>query len=370
MTYVLLVLGLVILVLGAELLVRGSVQLASLARISPLIIGLTVVAFGTSAPELAVSAVSSYGGEAEIALGNVLGSNIFNVALILGLSATIIPLTVASQLVRLDVPLMIGVTIGVWLAAFDGMLQLWEGIVMWVLFVFYTGWLVISGRKETIDTDESLEENKTDEASEVRRPVWMRSVINLSLVVFGLALLVAGAHLLVESATTIARQFGVSDIIIGLTIVAAGTSLPELATSIVAAFKGERDIAIGNVVGSNIFNLLVVLSTATIFSGGGIAVSSEVFWFDLSIVVWIALLCWPMFVSHGVLSRSEGIIMLVVYLLYTGLLVLDASGFQQTASYKTIFCFGVMPATLAIISLMSWRLHRLQNPRLDDRSPH
>lgn len=232
-TYVLLVLGLVILVAGAELLVRGSVQLASLARISPLVMGLTVVAFGTSAPELAVSAVSSYRGEAEIALGNVVGSNIFNVALILGLSATIVPLTVASQLVRFDVPLMIGITIGVWLAALDGTLQFWEGIVMWALFLIYTGWLVISGRSEPVDTACSHEPVNFAEAREVGRPVWMRLTINLSLVVIGLAMLVVGARMLVESATTIARQYGVSDIIIGLTIV--------------AAVKGERDIAIGNV---------------------------------------------------------------------------------------------------------------------------
>lgn len=364
-TYVLLVLGLVILVAGAELLVRGSVQLASLARISPLVIGLTVVAFGTSAPELAVSAVSSYRGEAEIALGNVVGSNIFNVALILGLSATIVPLTVASQLVRFDVPLMIGITIGVWLAALDGTLQFWEGIVMWALFFIYTGWLVISGRSEPVDTACSLEPVNSAEAREVGRPVWMRLTINLSLVVIGLAMLVVGARMLVESATTIARQYGVSDIIIGLTIVAAGTSLPELATSIVAAFKGERDIAIGNVVGSNVFNLLVVLSTASVLSGSGIAVSPEVFWFDLTIMVWIALLCWPMFVSHGVLSRSEGIIMLAVYLVYTSLLISDASGFQQSERYKSIFCFVVMPATLAIISLISWKIHRSQTPSVN-----
>lgn len=357
MTYVVLVLGLVILVAGAEFLVRGSVQLASLARIAPLVIGLTVVAFGTSAPELAVSAVSSYRGEAEIALGNVVGSNIFNVALILGLSAIIIPLSVASQLVRFDVPLMIGVSIGVWLAALDGTLRVWEGIVMWLVFLVYTGWLLKSGRSEPIDPAE-VESLNIETASDPQRPAWVRLTINLVVVAIGLAMLVLGAQMLVDSATTIARQFGVSDIVIGLTIVAAGTSLPELATSVVAAFKGERDIAIGNVVGSNVFNLLVVLSTASIVSGSGIVVSPAVFRFDLSIMVWIALLCWPMFLSHGVLSRSEGLIMLAVYFGYTGLLIADASGFDGAADLKSVFCFAVMPITLAIVSFISWKSAR------------
>ncbi|WP_442506196.1 calcium/sodium antiporter [Novipirellula sp. SH528] len=352
MTYVLLLLGLAILVVGAEFLVRGAVTLAEAARISPLVIGLTVVAFGTSAPELAVSSVSSLKGDAAIALGNVVGSNIFNVLLILGVSAVIVPLSVSSQLVRLDVPIMIAASIVVWMAAYDGTIQRWEGGCMLAAFLFYTGWLIRAGRKES-NPDELQAE----------APVSRRKLIgNLGLLLLGLGLLVFGADLLVDSATVIARQFGVSDLVIGLTIVAAGTSLPELATSIVAAARGQRDIAVGNIVGSNVFNLLMVLATASVLGTSGVPVASAVLWFDLAVMVWVAVLCWPIFLSHAIVSRGEGIVMLVLYLIYNGVLIGGAMQLEWVPAMRTLLVFGLLPTVCVVVSYFAWKHKRLESP--------
>ncbi|EMI16748.1 K+-dependent Na+/Ca+ exchanger related-protein [Rhodopirellula maiorica SM1] len=356
MTYVLLLLGLAILVLGAELLVRGAVTLAEAARISPLVIGLTVVAFGTSAPELAVSSVSSLKGDAAIALGNVVGSNIFNVLLILGVSAVIVPLSVSSQLVRFDVPIMIAASVVVWLAASDGTVQRWEGGGMLVAFLLYTGWLIRAGRKEPQPND-----SQTDFA--VPPVSWRKWIGNLVMLLIGLGLLVVGADLLVDSATVIARQFGVNDLVIGLTIVAAGTSLPELATSIVAAIRGQRDIAVGNIVGSNVFNLLMVLATAAVVAADGVPVANSVLWFDLAVMLGVAVLCWPIFLSHAVVSRAEGIVMLLLYLFYNGLLIGGVMQSQWVSTAKNYLVFAAMPLVLVAVSYIAWKQHRRESPR-------
>jgi cation:H+ antiporter len=347
MVYLFLLLGLAILVVGAELLVRGAVTLAEFARISPLVVGLTVVAFGTSAPELAVSTVSSLKGDAAIALGNVVGSNIFNVLLILGISAVIVPLTVSSQLVRFDVPIMIGVSVFTWLFALDGSIGPIEAACMLLTFAFYTGWLIRAGRKESAVT--------ANDSNSFSKPSLAKLLLNLVLLLVGLILLVWGAKLLVDSATTIARSLGVSDIVIGLTIVAAGTSLPELATSIVAAIKGQREIAVGNVVGSNVFNLLMVLATASIVSSSGVPVPSEVLWFDMAVMVLAACLCLPIFVSHGSVSRGEGFVMLALYVIYTVLLIATSQHMTWAASAKSVLVFIALPLLCIIISYVAWR---------------
>ncbi|MDX1656258.1 MAG: calcium/sodium antiporter, partial [Candidatus Competibacteraceae bacterium] len=257
MTLVLFGLGFVLLVGGAEWLVRGASHLAAASGIPPLIIGLTVVAFGTSAPELAVSVQSALNGQADIALGNVVGSNILNVLLILGLAALIVPLTVSHQLIRLDVPLMIGVSLLVWLLSLDGSLGRLDGLLLVAGIIAYTAFSVIKGRQESQGGDE-FEQEFGDPGR--RGMAW-----NLGLIAAGLALLVLGASWLVDGAVMMARYFGISELIIGLTIVSVGTSLPEIAASVVASLRGERDIAVGNVVGSNLFNLLLVLGvTATV----------------------------------------------------------------------------------------------------------
>ena len=250
------ILGLAALVLGAELLVRGASRLALAFGISPLVVGLTVVAFGTSTPELAVSVQSAWAGQVDIALGNVIGSNIFNVLFILGASALIVPLTVHQQVIRQEVPIMIGASLLLWVLATDGGIARWEGLLLTALVVGYTLLLIRQSRRETAATQAAVDAEYAEAfvpAGTDWRDHWG---VQLLLILAGLALLVLGARWLVEAAVNFARVLGVSETVIGLTIVAVGTSLPEVATSIMAAIRGERDIAVGNVVGSNIFNLL------------------------------------------------------------------------------------------------------------------
>jgi len=253
-------LGLVLLVIGAEALVRGASELAARIGVSPLVIGLTVVAYGTSAPELAVSVRSSISGQPDIALGNVVGSNIFNVLFILGVSAMITPLVVAQQLVRLDVPLMIGVSFLLALLAGDSRIDRLDGIALFSGIVAYTFFALRQSRKES----RRIKEEYAKEFGATQPHAEGRVTFQVALIVLGLAALVLGSGWLVNGAVMLAQWWGLSELIIGLTIVAAGTSLPEVATSVIASIRGERDIAVGNVVGSNIFNILAVLGLSSI----------------------------------------------------------------------------------------------------------
>ncbi|MDA0824547.1 MAG: calcium/sodium antiporter, partial [Proteobacteria bacterium] len=254
--------GLILLVGGAEVLVRGASKLAAQFGIPPLIIGLTVVAFGTSTPETAVSVQAAMNGSGDLAIGNVVGSNIANVLLILGLTALIAPLIVSRQLIRLDVPIMIGASLLTLALAWDGQLDRSDGAILFACILAYTAFLITSGRREqAVKDDEFIKEFGLQAAP--KPYAWG---INLSLIIAGLFLLVSGSNLLVEGAVSLARALGLSELVIGLTVVAIGTSLPELATSVTAAFRGERDIAVGNIVGSNIFNLLCVLGLSALVS--------------------------------------------------------------------------------------------------------
>ncbi|WP_417777914.1 calcium/sodium antiporter, partial [Stutzerimonas xanthomarina] len=263
-TFAYLIGGLVLLVAGAEALVRGAAKLASRFGIPPLIIGLTVVAFGTSAPETAVSVQASLNGSGDIAVGNVIGSNIANILLILGLSALIAPLVVSRQLIRLDVPVMIGAGLLCYGLAWNGSISRLDGILLLVALLGYTLFLVIASKREQPGpgVDEFDTEFGPDPAA--KPYAW---VLQLLLIVLGLGLLVGGSNLLIEGAVGLARALGLSELVIGLTVVAIGTSMPELATSVLAVIRGERDIAVGNIVGSCIFNLLLVL-------GAGAAVAA------------------------------------------------------------------------------------------------
>lgn len=324
-TWFWLAVGLGILTAGAEVLVRGAVGLAAAARISPLVVGLTVVAFGTSAPELVVSLRSALTGQSEIAVGNVVGSNIFNVLVILGLSALIVPLRVDRQLVRLDVPLMIAVSLAVYWMCLDGRIDRLEGILLVAVLVGYTVWLVRKSRGE--NSREVLGEYEA-EFSEREPATPGRTLLHLVMTVAGLGMLVLGADLFVDAAVSIARAWGLSELVIGLTLVAAGTSLPEVATSVVAALKGERDIAVGNVVGSNLFNLMCVLGFTGLLAPGGIPISTEAITQDLPVMVLVALACLPVFVIGQAIERWEGAVLLAFYVLYTAALVCGAQGNQ------------------------------------------
>lgn len=320
--WLMMIVGLVILTIGADVLVRGASRIALLLGISPLVVGLTIVAFGTSAPELAVSIGAATEGKADIALGNVVGSNIFNVLVILGISALIAPLVVHTQLVRLDVPLMIYASLLVWIFARDGMLSLWEGSFLAAMIVGYTGFLIVQSRRESAEVQKEL----ANEAGEIPRPELKEWLLNPLLIAAGLGMLVFGANWLVDGATTVARNLGVSELVIGLTIVAAGTSLPELATSVVAAMKGERDIAVGNIVGSNIFNIFSVLGFSTVVAGGNVPVSADLLRVDLPIMIGVMISCLPVFISGYLITRWNGAVWIAMYLFYTAYLVLNAQG--------------------------------------------
>lgn len=353
-TLVLFVLGIVLLVGGAEWLVRGASRLAAISGISPLVIGLTVVAFGTSAPELAVSVQSALGGQPDIALGNVVGSNIFNVLFILGVSALIAPLVVSQQLIRLDVPLMIGVSVLMYLLALDGSISRLDGLLLFAGILMYTGFSIVKSRRESAQVQEEY-------AREFGKPVapTTREILkNLALIIVGLALLVLGARWLVEGAVAIARLFGVSELIIGLTIVAGGTSLPEVAASIVASLRGERDIAVGNVVGSNLFNILAVLGLASLISPIGIQVSQAALSFDIPVMIAVAVACLPIFFTGFRIDRWEGILFLGYYLAYTVYLILYTMEHQAMAAFSVTMLWFVIPLTvitLLVLVARAWR---------------
>jgi cation:H+ antiporter len=359
MTFVYLIAGLVLLVAGAEVLVRGAAKLAAQFGIPPLIIGLTVVAFGTSAPETAVSVQASINGSGDIAIGNVLGSNIANVLLILGMTSLVAPLIVSRQLIRLDVPIMIGASLLTYALAWDGTLSRLDGALLFALVVSYTFFLIISSRRASAAAtadDEFAREFGLD-----AQPKPYASLINAGLVIAGLVLLVGGSHFLVEGAVSLARALGLSELVIGLTVIAVGTSLPELATSILAAIRGERDIAVGNIVGSNIFNLLCVLGLASLVSPEAIGVAANALAFDFPVMIAVALACLPIFFSGYSINRWEGLLFLAYYIAYTLYLVMVSTGrpFAETFGDAMIgYAVPLTTVTLLVIASRAWRKQR------------
>lgn len=339
--------GFVVLVAGAEFLVRGASHLAARLGISPLVIGLTVVAFGTSMPELAVSAYSAFQGNAGIALGNVVGSNVFNVLFILGLSALIAPLTVHAKLIRNDVPLMIGVSILLWIMCLDGRLALWESLILFAGILAYVTQQVRESRQER-GAEVQSEFRQEFGAAAFPRHHWG---VDAAAVLGGLALLVLGSKWLVQGAIALATAFGVSDVVIGLTIVAAGTSLPEVATSVLASIRGERDIAIGNVIGSNIFNILAVLGVSGMLRPSGVEVPDAMLAFDLPVMAAVALVCLPLFLDQTI-GRAKGAIFLLAYVGYVGYLVLAATGHSALPGFREAMLGYVLPlAALTVFGI-------------------
>ncbi|MBN2447046.1 MAG: calcium/sodium antiporter [Phycisphaerae bacterium] len=321
MTTLLTVAGLILLVLGAEVLVRGASRIASAAGVSPLVIGLTVVAYGTSAPELAVSVQAALSRQADIALGNVIGSNVFNVLVILGASAVITPLVVNRQLLRFDLWVMLAASALTWLFGLDGRVGGAEGVILLCGAVAYTTFLIWKSRRENA----AVQGEFAKEFGAVRAGRLAQLGLSAVFVVIGLGLLVLGARWLLAGAVGIATALGVSQLVIGLTVVAAGTSLPEAATSIVAAIRGERDIAVGNVVGSNIFNILAVLGGAAAISDGGVLVSPTALRVDIPVMVLVAALCLPVFFTARRIDRWEGWVFVTGYVAYTAYLVSRSS---------------------------------------------
>jgi len=402
--------GLILLVVGGELLVRGASKVAGHFGISPLVIGLTVVAFGTSAPELAVSVQAGLSGSSDIAIGNVVGSNIFNVLFILGVCSLILPLGVSLQVVRREVPIMIGVSLLLFVLALDGEVSLADGLLLFAGIVVYTVWSLLASRKAAAAMDGGHSASALP--IENVEPSWIVAscaafavavgglflgmidavvaglmgvgassflvgavfgkaaskrgdlVRQLGLVLGGLGILVWGAGLLIEGSVSLARALGISDLIIGLTIISAGTSLPEVATSIIATIRKERDIAVGNVVGSNIFNILSILGISAIVTPGGLSVSPQMIGFDIPIMMGVALASLPIFFTGSSIVRWEGALFLASYCAYTCFLVLIATGHPALGTFRS----AMLVALPLVVLVLAWSVFQALRARKDSSS--
>jgi cation:H+ antiporter len=350
--------GLVCLVVGAELLVRGAASIATRLGIAPIIIGLTVVAFGTSAPELAVSVSAGLSGEGDVAFGNVAGSNIVNILLILGGSAVIAPLVVSQRIIRLDIPLLVGVSVVALLLSLDNEIGRLDGLLLFAGILAYTGWLIRAAHRER-EEDLLTEYGTAVEELEVEvidKPL----PVQVAFVMAGLVVLVVGSQLLVASATDIAASLGVSDLVIGLTVVALGTSLPELATSLLAAYRGQRDIAVGNVVGSNLFNIMCVLGLTGIVSPDPIPVSDTSLQVDFPVMLAATVVLLPIIWKGFAIRRWEGLVLIVLYALYVTFLILDAGDSDAVDVIRPV-ALVVVPLVLLGFTLAAVQARRARS---------
>jgi len=353
MTILQLAAGLGLLVLGAELLVRGASRLAASVGVSQLVIGLTVVAYGTSTPELAVSLQAALAGNADIAVANVVGSNIFNVLFILGACAAMKPLLVHRQLVRLEVPIMIAASVLLMALSWDGKLGRWDGALLFLGITVYTVWVIRRSRRE--EAVAVAAGTPGSAASEKPQKTARRIAVPVGCVLAGLVFLVLGARWLVNSAIQLAAAMGVSDVVIGLTIVAAGTSLPEVFTSLVATLRGERDIAIGNVVGSNIFNILMILGVSSLATPGGLGAAPPIINFDMEVMLAVAVACLPVFFTGYSIARWEGWLFLGCYAAYTAYLIMDATGHDALPVFSQVMLMFVLPLLAVTVSVITFR---------------
>jgi cation:H+ antiporter len=351
-TFALLLAGLLLLFLGGEALVRGASAVARRAGVSPLVVGVTIVAMGTSAPEAVVSATAALRGQDEIAVGNAIGSNVFNVLFILGLCALFRPLAVAQQLVFRDVPVMIAVSLLFWLLSLDGRLGWPEGMLFLAGLALFTLDVVRSSRRESPEIASEYEAG-------IRQPP-AHAAVALLQIAAGLVLLVLGSRWLVSSAVAVAEALGVDDTVIALTLVAAGTSMPEVATSVVATLRGQRDIAVGNVIGSNIFNLLGILGLASVL-GGGLAIAPAFENFDTPFMVAVSLACLPLVARRREISRGQGAFFFTAYLAYVSYLVLATKQHASLAPFSVIMLEFVVPLVAAGLIAVVYA-HRSRSP--------
>lgn len=347
------ILGLIVLIAGADLLVRGASRLAAAFGVSPLVIGLTIVAIGTASPEIAVSLKAAAGGQGDLTIGNVLGSNIFNILFILGVTSIAMPIMIAEQLIRKDAPIMVGVSLLTLILALNGNLNWLDGMLLLILLVAYIFFALRQSRAESLAVQQEYEQEFSQQEPRTAK----RIIFNLGFIFIGLGLLVLGSNWLVDSATQIAKSLGVSELVIGLTIVAVGTSLPEIATSVIAALKGESDIAVGNAVGSNIFNLLGVLGISALIAPGGVTVVSSVLQFDLPVMVFVAIVTLPIFHTYRKISRLEGGLLLtyyVIYVVYTILRATQSPAFFALQMFMTFF----VPISFIVLVVIAFTASR------------
>ncbi len=336
--------GLVLLIAGAELLVRGAVRMATHLKVRPLLIGLTVVALGSSAPQMTVSLQAAFNGTPDIAVGSVIGSNIFNILVTLGLSALIIPLRVSRQLVRLDIPLMILASGLVFALTLDKTLDHLDGVILLIGLVIYLGLLLRQSRHS----------GHHHVSSNLPPASWP---YNILWVLCALVMLGVAGRLLLDASLEIAMELGLSERIIGLTIIAICTSLPQLATSVIAAFRGQREIAVGNVIGSNLFNLLAVLGITALVAPLPLSVSPNALAFDLPVMLGVAVLCLPVFYAGYRVTRLEGVLFLGLYLAYGLHVVSFTTGMPLAAKLEHLMLFYILPALLVFVlftTLRAW----------------
>ncbi len=320
------VIGLAALVLGAEVMVRGGAEVAARLGISPIVIGLTVVSIGTSLPELAVGVVAAQEGSGALAVGNIAGTNVVNLLLILGLSALILPLAMTTRTLRFELPVMAGAAVLMLVLSLDGELSRVDGIILVGCALAYTVAVVRMTRRESrVVAGEYTETYTPTEVATTEltttRPTW----VHVLMMVAGIAVVVVGADWLVDGAVGMARGFGVSDALIGLTVVAIGTSAPELVTTVVSTVRGNRDIAVGNLLGSSIYNILLILGLTCVVAGDGLLLPASLVRIDIPIMVAVALACVPIFVTGRRVSRGEGGAMVAIYLAYLTFLLVTQS---------------------------------------------
>jgi cation:H+ antiporter len=358
---VLIIAGLIVLILGGESLVRGASTLAATVGISPLVIGLVVVSAATSAPELAVTLDAVLQGEPDLALGNVVGSNIVNILFILGLSALVMPLIIKRQLVRFDIPVMVGISVLLVAVSLDGTIGLIDGLLLLAGLALHTVMSIILGRRESAAAEPVAPAVNTRPV-----PLWLA----LLLLVAGIGLLVLGARLLVDGAVGIATALGISSLVIGLTVVAVGTSLPELATSIIAVRRGERDMAVGNIVGSNIFNIGMVLGLPAVLFGQGIPVPPAAIALDLPLMLATALALLPIAFTGFVIARWEGSLFVLLYVAYTVYLVLASTAHDALEGFTDVMVWFVLPLlAVTLIAVTAYEVGVIRGRRSAARPP-
>ena len=362
--WMLMLAGFVLLIGGAEALVRGASRLAITVGVSPLVVGLTVVAYGTSAPEIAVASASSLVGKTDLLLGNVVGSNICNVLLVLGVTAILTPVVVARRLIRQEVPLMIGASaLVVGMAWTDRSISRTESAVLLALAVGYTVFAVVQGRRGRAIDVESVVGSDLGALAK-------NAGVQVALIAVGLLALVLGSDWLVDGASEIARKLGLSELVIGLTVVAIGTSLPEVATSVVAALRGERDLAVGNVLGSNLLNLLAVLGLAGAVGSSAIPVNPSAFAFDLPVMLAVAFVCLPVFWTGARIDRWEGVLLLGYYAAYlTTVTVAGLRGYDLGGGAGWMMVGAAMALSVIVFAGSLVRRSRNGGPDSVDRAP-
>jgi cation:H+ antiporter len=339
--------GLAALIAGAEFVVRSASKLAGFFGVSRLVIGLTIVAFGTSAPELAISLKAGLADQTDLMMGNIVGSNITNILLILGITALVLPLKVNTNLIRFDVPVMIAISILLFFFALSGSITFIESAILAFLLLIYLLYLGFQGKNPSVPVD-----------AEKQKKTPMLIFMYLVLGVAGLILLINGAGWLVDSAIVLAQMAGVSELVIGLTIVALGTSLPEVVTSLVAAVKGERDIAVGSVVGSNILNILAVLGVSGLFIPE-INVQQSLITFDLWIMLAVSFACLPIFFTGNRIARWEGFVFLGYYIAYLTYLFLSSAEHDALGTYNSVMLYFVIPITvMTVIVILAYEFKK------------